>query len=49
MENLEKSLEKFPVNARIAEVKPENEELYKGLKLVEEREYQGPTGKKYWM
>ena len=49
MENLETSLEKVPVHTRIVEVKPENKGLYKGLKLVEEREYQGPTGVRYWM
>jgi len=48
MENLEKTLERFePKKEETKDIveKP----IYEGLRLIEDKEYQGPTSIKYWM
>ena len=48
MENLEQSLEKVELK-RDKEESPEEKPFYKGLRLMDEKFYAGPTSIKYWM
>ena len=47
MENLGKIVESISIPLQVE--KECNKGLYKGLELIEERNYTGGTGIKYWM
>ena len=48
MKKLEETLNQ--VKSKKEEIKPVAEKpVYRGLQLIENREYQGPTSIKYWM
>ena len=49
MENLEKTLRKVKLKVEKTKPLPAEKPLYRGLKKIEDKAYEGPTSLKYWM